>query len=98
MYENQFQYDNAEEADRSDNTQSYVMEEMEDAFNENFVLTLYEEGDEFISDLLLKVASGTSELDVAKLVSALQSFYQLQLEKYTDDNYTSVYNQLRDYN
>jgi hypothetical protein len=74
------------------------MEEMEDAFNENFVLTLYEEGDEFISDLLLKVASGTSELDVAKLVSALQSFYQLQLEKYTDDNYTSVYNQLRDYN
>jgi len=98
MYENQFQYDNAEEADRSDNTQSYVMEEMEDAFNENFVLTLYEEGDELISDLLLKVASGTSELDVAKLVSALQSFYQLQLEKYTDDNYTSVYNQLRDYN
>jgi len=98
MYENQFQYDNAEEADRSDNTQSYVMEEMEDAFNENFVLTLYEEGDELISDLLLKVASGTSELDVAKLVSALQSFYQLQLEKYTDDNYTSMYNQLRDYN
>lgn len=95
MYENQFQYDNAEPDCRE--TQSYVMEEMEEVFNENFVLTLYEEGDELISDLLLKVASGTSELDAAQLVSALQSFYQSQLEKYTNDNYTSVHNQLRDY-
>ena len=97
-YANQFEYDNAVEPGYWDEDDSYVYDAMKEDFDDEFVVTLYDEGNETINDLLLKVASDANELDVKQLVLALQSFYQSELEKYSDINYNAKYKELKDAN
>ena len=100
-YANQFEYDNAVEPGYWDEDDSCVYDAMKEDFNEeSFFLSLYEQGDDTINDLLVKVASGDKDDSetIAKLVSALQSFYQSELEKYSDINYGDKYKELKDAN
>ena len=98
MYANQASYDNAVEPGYWDEDDSCVYDAMKEDFDDEFVVTLYDEGNETINDLLLKVASDANELDVKQLVLALQSFYQSELEKYSDINYNAKYKELKDAN
>ena len=100
MYANQASYDNAVEPGYWDEDDSYVYDAMKEDFNDEFVVTLYDEGDETINDLLLKVASVDScdSNDVNQLVLALQDFYQSELEKYSDREYGDKYKELKDAN
>ena len=99
-YANQFEYDNAVEPGYWDEDDSYVYDAMKEDFDDEFIVTLYEESDETIDDLLLKVASSGSydSNDVKQLVLALQDFYQSELEKYSDINYDAKYKELKDAN
>ena len=107
MYANQSSYDNAQasydnavEPGYWDEDDSCVYDAMKEDFDDEFVVTLYDEGNETINDLLLKVASsGSSDSnDVKQLVLALQDFYQSELEKYSDINYDAKYKELKDAN
>ena len=100
MYANQASYDNAVEPGYWDEDDSYVYDAMKEDFNDEFVVTLYDEGDETINDLLLKVASsGSCDSNNAKqLVLALQDFYQSELKKYSDENYSKMYDKLKEAN
>ena len=100
MYANQASYDNAVEPGYWDEDDSYVYDAMKEDFNDEFVVTLYDEGDETINDLLLKVASVDScdSNDVNQLVLALQDFYQSELKKYSDENYSKMYDKLKEAN
>ena len=97
-YANQFEYDNAVEPGYWDEDDSYVYDAMKEDFDDEFIVTLYEESDETIDDLLLKVASSGSydSNDVKQLVLALQDFYQSELEKYSDENYDDKVKELKD--
>ena len=94
----QYDYDNAVEPGYWDEDDSCVYDAMKEDFDDEFVVTLYDEGDELISDLLLKVASDANELDVKQLVLALQSFYLSELEKYSDRKYDDKVKELKDAN
>lgn len=93
-----YAYDNMT-PDCYDEDDSYVYVAMKDNFNqESFILPLYEQGDENLDDLLVKVASGDNDdiETINKLVSALQSFYQSEFEKYSNDNYSKMYDKLKE--
>lgn len=94
----QYAYDNMT-PDYYDEDDCRVYDAMKDNFNQkSFILPLYEQGDENLDDLLVKVASGDNDdiETINKLVSALQSFYQSEFEKYSNDNYSKMYDKLKE--
>ncbi len=90
----QFNYDNMVPADYWDEDDAPVYERLQENFNEDF---LTNEFSEKLTDLFLKVCNKTASLDdFVEFKKEAANWYESELEKYSEQNYSDVEKQMRD--
>ncbi len=90
----QFAYDNMVEPSYWDEDDAPVYERLQEDFDEDFLA--YEFSDKF-ADLLLKVCKKTASLDdFVEFKKEAADWYETELEKYNDRNYSDVEKQMRE--
>ena len=87
-------YDNMVEPSYWDEDDAPVYERLQEGFDDDFMA--YEFSDKLV-DLLLKVCKETATLDnFVEFKKEAASWYQSELEKYNDDNYSKVFDKMKD--
>ena len=87
-------YDNMVEPSYWDEDDAPVYERLQEGFDDDFMV--YEFSDKFVG-LLLKVCKETATLDnFVEFKKEAASWYQSELEKYNDDNYSKVFDKMKD--
>ena len=87
-------YDNMVEPSYWDEDDAPVYERLQEGFDDDFMA--YEFSDKFVG-LLLKVCKETATLDnFVEFKKEAASWYQSELEKYNDDNYSKVFDKMKD--
>ena len=90
----QQRYDNMVEPSYWDEDDEPVYERLQEGFDDDFMA--YEFSDKFVG-LLLKVCKETATLDnFVEFKKEAASWYQSELEKYNDDNYSKVFDKMKD--
>lgn len=90
----QWSYDNMVEPSYWDEDDTPVYERLQEGFDDDFMA--YEFSDKLV-ELLLKVCKEKATLDdFVEFKKEAASWYQSELEKYNDDNYSKVFVKMKD--